>query len=103
MVPKAIEILIPNFDTSNPITCSFRNIFSHNENHELFFIMDISHLLKKIRKNISKSGEAAGCKRHLKVQDNFIEWDYFKEAYLWDISSNPFPIHHKLTQENIRK
>ena len=95
------KILIPNFDTSNPITCSFRNIFSQNENHKLFFIMDISHVLKKIRNNISKSGDAAYCKRHLKYGDTFIEWDHFKGAYLWDISTNPFPIHHKLSQEHI--
>lgn len=95
------EILIPNFDTSNPSSCSFRNIFSHNENHKLFFIMDISHVLKKIRNNISKSGKATCCKRHLTIKDKFIEWDHFKEAYLWDISSNPFPIHQKLTQEHI--
>lgn len=92
------KILIPNFDTSNPITCSFRNIFSHIK---LFFIMDISHVLKKIKNNISKTGKATCCKRHLKIKDKFIEWDHFKEAYLWDISSNPFPIHQKLTQEHI--
>lgn len=63
--------------------------------------MNILHVLKKIRNNIYKSGEAACCKRNLKIQDKFIEWDHFKDAYLWDISSNPFPIHHKLTQEHI--
>lgn len=63
--------------------------------------MNISHVLKKIRNNIYKSGEAACCKRNLKIQDKFIERDHFKDAYLWDISSNPFPIHHKLTQEHI--
>lgn len=63
--------------------------------------MNISHVLKKIRNNIYKSGESACCKRNLKIQDKFIEWDHFKDAYLWDISSNPFPIHHKLTQEHI--
>lgn len=63
--------------------------------------MDISHVLKKIRNNISKSGDAAFCKRHLKYGDTFIEWDHFKGAYLWDISTNPFPIHHKLSQEHI--
>lgn len=70
--------------------------------------MNISHVLKKIRNNIYKSGEAACCKRNLKIQDKFIEWDHFKDAYLCDISSNPFPIHHKLTHTrahlfNIRK
>lgn len=63
--------------------------------------MDISHVLKKIRNNISKSDEAEFCKRHLKIQNKFIEWDHIKEGYLWDIFTNPFPIHHKLTQEHI--
>jgi hypothetical protein len=95
------KIMLPNFDTLNPVTCSIRNIFSQDENYKLFFIMDISHVLKKIRNNVSKSGSAPFCKRHLKFKDRFIEWDHFKEAYLWDISSNPFPIHYRLTQEHI--
>ena len=33
--------------------------------------------------------------------DKFIEWDHLRKAYLWDISSSSFPVHHKLTQEHI--
>lgn len=40
------KILIPNFDISNPITCSFRNFFLTTK-ILLFFIMDISHVLQK--------------------------------------------------------
>jgi len=95
------KILLPDFNSSNQNTCSFTNMFSCNVSKKLYFIMDISHTLKKIRNNISKSGDAAFCKRHLKLKDKFIKWDHFKQAYLWDISTNPFPVHHKLTQDHI--
>jgi hypothetical protein len=26
---------------------------------------------------------------------------HFKQAYMWDISANPFPIHQRLSQEHI--
>ncbi|KAK6178389.1 hypothetical protein SNE40_013184 [Patella caerulea] len=63
--------------------------------------MDYSHVFKKIRNNISKSGDDTFCKRHLKCGKNFIEWSHFRKAYLWDMSCNPFPIHHRLTQEHL--
>ena len=95
------KILLPNFNTINAITCSFQNIFSPNDSQKLFFIMDICHTIKKIRNNISKSGDGAFSKRSLKFKNNFIEWTHLKQAYLWDISTNPFPVHHKLTQEHM--
>ena len=95
------KILLPDFDTSNPVTCSFRNMFSLKGNEKLFFIMDISHVIKKIRNNISKSGDFQFCKRLLKLDDKYIKWDHFKQAYMWDISTNPFPIHQRLSQEHI--
>ena len=63
--------------------------------------MDYSHVIKKIRNNISKSGTETNCKRHLKLGDHFIEWSHFRQAYLWDISTHPFPVHHKLSQDHI--
>jgi hypothetical protein len=63
--------------------------------------MDFSHVVKNIRHNILKSGTEAYCTRHLIYGDKFIEWDHFRKAYLWDISSSAFPVHHKLTQEHI--
>ena len=63
--------------------------------------MDISHVVKKIRNNILKSGKVSHCKRHLMIDDKYLEWEHFKRAYLWDIASHPFPVHHKLTQEHI--
>lgn len=35
------------------------------------------------------------------VGDHFIEWSHFRRAYLWDISTHPFPVHHKLSQDHI--
>jgi hypothetical protein len=61
----------------------------------------LSHVIKKIRNNISKSGDFQFCKRLLKLDDKYIKWDHFKQAYMWDISANPFPIHQRLSQEHI--
>jgi hypothetical protein len=63
--------------------------------------MDYSHVIKKIRNNISKSGTETNCKRYLKLGDHFIEWSHFRQAYLWDISTHPFPVHHQLSQDHI--
>lgn len=63
--------------------------------------MDFSHVEKKIRNTILKSGIEAYCKRHLIYGDKFIEWNHFRKTYLWDISSSSFPVHHKLTKEHI--
>ncbi|KAJ8309883.1 hypothetical protein KUTeg_011748 [Tegillarca granosa] len=77
------KLLLPNFDSANPTTCSFNNIYC-KDNPKLIVIMDshINHV-----------------KETLKLEIN--SWDHFKQAYLWDISINPFPIHYKLTQEQI--
>jgi hypothetical protein len=56
--------------------------------------MDISHVIKKIRNNILKSGKVSHCKRHLMIDDTYIEWEHFKRAYLWDIASHPCEIKH---------
>jgi hypothetical protein len=94
------KLLVSDFNSAHPTTCSSKNIHS-KDNPLLFFIMDYSHVMKKIRNNILKSGDSKFCKRHLKCGNRFIEWDHFKRAYLWNISTNPFPIHQRLTQEHI--
>lgn len=94
-----MHYLLPDFSSENPTTMAFRNIFSSNE--LIFFIMDFSHMMKKIRNNICKSGEGNLSKRRLQHKDQYIEWDHFRKAYLWDISNNPFPIHQKLTNEHL--
>lgn len=62
--------------------------------------MDISHVLKKIRNNVLKSGDHKCCTSHIKFGENYIIWDHFRKAYLCDIA-HPFPIHHKLTHDHI--
>ena len=94
------KLLIPDFCSLATVTCGFKNIYCY-DNPKIFFIMDISHVVKKIRNNILKSGKVSHCKRHLMIDDKYIEWEHFKRAYLWDIASHPFPGHHKLTQEHI--
>ncbi|XP_062587022.1 uncharacterized protein LOC134248629 [Saccostrea cucullata] len=94
------KLLLPEFSTMNPVTCSFKNIYCL-DNPQIFFIMDISHVIKKIRNNILKSGTDASCKRHLMLGDKYIEWNHFRKAYIWDISSHAFPVHHKLSQEHL--
>jgi hypothetical protein len=58
--------------------------------------MDYSHLIKKIRNNLHKSGRLDSYKRHLKCNGHFIYWEYFVNAYMWDIAHNPFPMYQKL-------
>ncbi|CAG2224497.1 unnamed protein product [Mytilus edulis] len=91
------KLLMPEFSSAKPVTCSFNNIYS---NDKISFIMDVSHVIKKIRNNILKSGSESQCKRHMKFEGNFIEWNHFKTAYSWDISTHPFPVHHKLSQDH---
>ena len=40
------KLLLPDFSSANPITCSFKNVYSRG-NPKLFFIMDFSHVVKK--------------------------------------------------------
>lgn len=42
------KLLLPEFKTINPKTCSFRNLYNPEE--EVVFIMDFSHVVKKIKK-----------------------------------------------------
>ena len=92
------KLLVPGFRSVEPKTCGFYNIYCPGST--IFFIMDISHVLKKIRNNISKSGDAPHCKRLLQYDSNCIEWKHFRNAYLWDISEHPFPLHHRLTRDH---
>ena len=94
------KLLLPDFKSVNPTTCSFNNIYKFG-GEQISFIMDISPVSKKIRNNILKSGTDQSSKRHLQMKNLYIEWRHFREAYSWDISSHPFPIHHKLTQEHL--
>ncbi|CAG2216361.1 unnamed protein product [Mytilus edulis] len=41
-----MKLLLPGFDSANPITCSFQNVYNVTC-QKLFFIMDFSHVIKK--------------------------------------------------------
>ena len=94
-----MRILLPNFSSGSPTTCGFTNICT-NEKEKIFFIMDNSHVFKKIRNNLSKSSNHRNSKRCLVMKGQEILWDHFKNAFSWDISNNPLPVHYKLTQEH---
>jgi hypothetical protein len=64
------KLLIPDFCSLAPVTCGFKNIYCY-DNPKIFFIMDISHVIKKIRNNILKSGKVSHCKRHLMIDDKY--------------------------------
>lgn len=67
---------------------------------KIAIIMDFSHVIKKIRNNLSKSGFSSGHKRKIKCESSYIIWDHWIRSYNWDISHNPFPVHRKLTHEH---
>ena len=66
----------------------------------LVFIMDPSHLFKKIRNNILKSGQAEFHTRLLLHNKHQITWDKWIHCAEWN-SSHSLPINHKLTNEHI--
>lgn len=80
-------------------TFTIDNIYDPKRS-KISIIMDFSHVMKKIRNNISKSGKNKYDKRNLTHKENKIYWEHWRNAYLWDISTNPFPIHQKLTLEH---
>ena len=94
-----VKILLGDFKSISVKTMKVQNIFSLTE-QSIYVIMDYSHIMKKIRNNVSKSGKKETYKRHLLYKGHYIYWEHFISAYMWDISTNPFPIHRKLSHEH---
>ncbi|MES9902010.1 MAG: hypothetical protein ABW168_04915 [Sedimenticola sp.] len=69
---------------------------------DVIFMMDFSHVMKKIRNNILKSGIHANCTRLLTILPSMktIQWQMFVDCFKWD-KSNSFQIHKKLTNEHM--
>ncbi|XP_052809219.1 uncharacterized protein LOC128237669 [Mya arenaria] len=88
------------FEKSTPKDENFstKNIWSPHH-PDIIFIMDFSHVIKRIRNNILKSGDTKSCTRILHY-NNPILWDHWIQAYKWDRDNNSFPIHRKLTNEH---
>ncbi|KAJ8311525.1 hypothetical protein KUTeg_010880 [Tegillarca granosa] len=71
-----------------------------NPTRTMIFLMDPSHLLKKIRNSVLSSGFLTSHQRLLTVNGHFIIWKMWVDAYQWDCT-NSFRIHHKLCDEHI--
>lgn len=72
-----------------------------NFEEKVAFLMDYSHVVKKIRNNILASGINKGCTRNLKlVSGDPIQWQMFQDCYTWD-KKNALQIHKRLTNENV--
>ena len=72
-----------------------------NPNKSVIFMMDISHVIKKIRNNVLKSGVTKSSTRHLTLPNkNIIQWEMWVDAYKWD-QRNALQLHRKLTNEHI--
>lgn len=68
--------------------------------HDDIFIMDISHVLKKIRNNIIKSGHGPKCTRLLTLPDKTtIQWQMFIDCFKWD-QENALQLHRKLSNDH---
>ena len=93
------RILLGDFKSETVSTMKIPNIYCPT-NPPIVFIMDYSHVVKKIRNNILKSTSSSNGKRRLFVNGHYILWRHFYDAYLWDTSHNPLPVHHKLTIEH---
>ena len=68
---------------------------------EMVFLMDFSHVVKKIRNNISKSGCQEKATRNLVLDSgNLVQWQMFIDCYHWD-KNNKFQLHNRLTNEHV--
>lgn len=95
------KILLGDFRSETTKTMRIRNIYSP-KSPNIIFIMDYSHVIKKIRNNILKSKSSTNGTRRLYVYvcGHHILWCHFVNAHLWDISHNPLPVHYHLTLEH---
>jgi hypothetical protein len=93
------RILLGDFKSETATTMKMPNMYCPNS-PPIFFIMDFSHVIKKIRNNILKSSSSSSGKRRLYVGGHYILWNHFYNAHMWDTTHNPLPVHHKLILEH---
>jgi hypothetical protein len=93
------KTILGDFKSSTVNTMKVKNMCSLSSQY-VYVIMYYSHIMKKIRNTISKNGKQNTYTRHLLHKGKYIYWEHFKNAYLWDISNNAFPVHQKLTHEH---
>jgi hypothetical protein len=68
--------------------------------HPVIFLADPSHLFKKIRNNVLKSGTCQWHTRLLMINGHEICWKTFIDAYEWD-RQHGLSIHHKLSHQHM--
>ena len=84
------NIVDSTFMTQNP--CNLDN---------MIFMMDISHVVKKIRNNLLKSGVNKSCTRLITLPSKkTVQWQMFVDCFQWD-RSNALQLHRKLTNEHL--
>lgn len=67
---------------------------------EMVFMMDVSHVIKKIRNNLQKSGITRNCTRLLTLPSSqTVQWQMFVDCYQWD-KRNALQLHQRLTNEH---
>ena len=95
-----IKILLGDFKSISVKTMKIQNIFSLSSQY-MYIIMDYSHIMKKIRNNILKSGKQETYKRNIlhKTKNIYIVLETFCKC-LHVGYHNPFPIHQKLSHEH---
>ena len=71
----------------------------YNSDERVVMFQDSSHVFKKIRNSLLKSGFDKSIRR-IEFNGGLILWDYFISAYQWD-KGNILSVHQKLTHEHI--
>lgn len=90
-----------HFPCGNPVSDKMVAKGYKNPLRKIVFLMDPSHLIKKIRNSVFSSGFLNSHQRLLTVHSTFIVWKMWIDAYQWDRSSNSFQIHNKLSDDHI--
>ena len=67
---------------------------------KLYCIMDVSHVIKKLRNSLFASGSGEQHKRRILHRLGYIDWDMFVNAYMWDCNHHTLRIHRKLSNEH---
>ncbi len=97
---KLIELHFDNWE--HAVKSNFTTTSPFNPDMKVTFIMDYSHVMKKIRNNIVKSGDDKEHTKLLTLPDNStIEWDNWSDAYHWDIG-NVWKVYRKLTSKHFK-
>ena len=94
-----MKILLPaDSDEQTRTTMLFSNIFDCKL-PQISFIMDYSHVMKKIRNNILKSGITDLHKGLLTLGGKHIVWDHWVKSLEWGIANNSLKV-QQLTQDH---